>query len=117
MKRRMDNIMMVLLVAILWVPLSLSVTVILASTEDPPNPATAPDPWLLRVIYSIVTFPAQTFEPWNWIYAHLSQQNAVGLAIAGMFLNGLLWGGLLVVVWRYVFPLLRQRMRGGVNAA
>ena len=114
MNRKFRNVIAVFLIAVVWGILSTRVTLMLAEAEDPPNPAVAPNPWLLRATYAVVTFPVTTFQPWKWMEDHLGEPRAVWFARLGMYVNGLLWGCLLVFTFRHILSFIRNT-RGKIN--
>jgi hypothetical protein len=86
-------------IAIVWFILSYILSFMLAEAEDNPN-MTATTPWLLKLACAIVFFPMRYLQGWDSPHAGVSDHDRMVPVIVGMLLNALLWGGLLILLWR-----------------
>lgn len=94
--------------AIVWVCLSLVITVLFAEAEDPDVPS-APVPWLLRALYMIARFPVCYAMPWNALQLDLGETEATDVELLGIFANGVFWGIVFCVVWLKFLQFIRKK--------
>jgi hypothetical protein len=94
-------------IAMAWVPVSVTVALALAGAED--NQAeTAAVPWPLRLAWAVVSFPMRYLGQWDRSLTPLgvSENGFMFVVYFGMFVNGLLWGALLIFLYRLAACLL-----------
>lgn len=91
-----------------WFLLSIILALALANAEDNPDMA-APVPWLLRTACAVVFFPMRNLQPWDQFGANASDGSKILWVGAGMLINSLFWGFLLVFLLRLVATTLYGR--------
>src|SRR5579863_1952264 len=102
------SIFTILIISVVWFLVSFGVCVICETAEDPAHMTVAPNPWLLRGIYSVMLFPFELISM-EWLYTHCGARRAAELALLGIFVNSILWSFALVFLFRLFAKLLSAR--------
>jgi hypothetical protein len=102
-----------LVIGVVWVPLSFVLFLAYAAAEDNVN-MSAVTPWPLKAAFALVSFPMRYIGSWDHPFHGLSDHAAAFWGFFGMFLNGIFWGLLAILLCRL---LARQRRaRRGATA-
>jgi hypothetical protein len=116
MTKKAKYLVVPLALATAWIPLSWFIALKLAAAQDPPDPSIAPEPYLLKAIWTAISFPMAELVPENSISAHFaghfSRKATIAAIDCGMFMNGFLWGLLIVLLFCKVLPFIRRKLRG-----
>ena len=86
-------------IAAIWFCLSFVLSLMLAGAEDNPDmTATIPRP--LKLACAIVFFPMRYLQQWDRRSTSVGEQGVVFSVLIGMLINALLWGFLIVFLYR-----------------
>ena len=89
-----------LVMGVIWVPFSFVLFLAYAAAEDNMD-MSAVTPWPLRAACALVFYPMRYIGSWDRPFPGLSDQVSTFWVFFGMFLNGVLWGLLFILLWRF----------------
>ena len=117
MSRRVQYLIGVPAIVVLWVPLSRWLVRVLFDAEDPANGHPVSEAWLIRAIWNFVSFPMQELISLDWIRVHFGSRALEKAAHTSIFINGLFWGIILVFLFRCAIQYFGRRKLGSHDAA
>jgi|ERR1022692_3390264 membrane-associated HD superfamily phosphohydrolase len=91
--------------SVVWFLLCIGIFILYFQATDPPHRDTAPDPWMIRVLYKVMLFPTQCLLSKNILTPYFDVPVACCIALCLLLVNSFLWVSLIYLLFKLLKTL------------